>query len=146
MADIISDSYTFGGGVKLQAQYQSSGPVSSGNIPIPLSSSGSWAYYDCNINLGSLTITKIEIKKSSPYKTWRITCTGSGTWTGHINWDSAFASSSTDTFTLSSGTQTKTITNGMQIDGEDALGLGLVTGKIWINTASSIVLDFIASK
>ena len=137
---------SLGGGVKLQAQYKNSGPVSSGSIPVPLRSSGSWAYYDCNINLGSLTITKIEIKKSSPYQTYRITCTGSGTWTGHINWESAAASSSTDTFTLSSGTQTKTITNGMQVDGEDALGLGLVTGKIWITTASSIVLDFIASK
>lgn len=145
MADIISDSYTFGGGVTLQAQYQSSGPVSSGNIPIPLSSSGSWAYYDCNINLGSLTITKIEIKKSSPYKTWRITCTGSGTWAGYIIWNAEFVSSSTDTFTLSSGTQTKTISNGMQVNGEDALGLALITGEMWNNRASSIVLNF-ASK
>lgn len=142
MADLISDSYTFGGGVKLQAQYQSAGPVSSGDIPTPLRSSGSYAYWDCNINLGSLTITKIEIKKSSPYKTWRITCTGSGTWTGYIDWMATFFGGGTDTFTLNSGTQTKTISCGALIDGEDLLGLTLVTGDIGGNRIYSVVLDF----
>ena len=142
MADLISDSYTFGGGVKLQAQYQSSGPISSGNISTPLRSSGSWAYYDCNINLGSLTITKIEIKKSSPYKTWRITCTGSGTWAGYIDWMATFFGGSTGTFTLNSGTQTKTISCGALVDGEDSLGLALVTGDIGGNRIPSTVLDF----
>ena len=131
-----------GGGFKLQAQYQSSGPISSGYIPVPLSRSGSYAYYDCNINLGSLTITKIEIKKSSPYTTWRITCTGSGTWTGYIDWMATFFGGSTGTFTLSSGTQTKTISCGALVDGEDSLGLALVTGDIGGNRIPSTVLDF----
>lgn len=135
---------SLGGGVKLQAQYQSSGPVSSGYISVPLSSSGSYAYYDCNINLGSLTITKIEIKKSSPYKTWRITCTGSGTWTGYIGWLATFFGGATDTFTLSSGTQTKTISCGALVDGEDSLGLALVTGDIGGNRIPQVVLDFIS--
>ena len=143
MADLISDSYTFGrGGVKLQAQWQSSRPVSSGNISVPLSSSGSYAYWNCNINLGSLTITKIEIKKSSPYQTYRITCTGSGTWTGSIDWMATFFGGGTAKFTLSSGTQTKTISCGALMDGEDALGLALATGYIAGNRISSVALGF----
>lgn len=132
------------GGVKLQAQYQSATPshVSSGNISVPLSSSGSYAYWNCNINLGSLTITKIEIKKSSPYRTWRITCTGSGTWTGYIKWSALFLGGSTDTFTLSSGTQAKTISCGITTNGMDSLGSTLVTGDMIGNRVPSVVLNF----
>ena len=144
---IISDNTTFVRDTQLQAQWESSAPpeVSAGNVSIPLSSSGSYAYWNCNVNLGSLTIKKIEINRSSPYRTWRITCTGSGTWTGRIQWQAGFFGGGTGNFTLNSGTQTETIASGIESDGADALGAALVTGMFAGIQASYISLTFVTN-
>lgn len=42
MADLIKDSYVFGGGVKLQAQYQSANPVSVSSFTLIVQSSGGY--------------------------------------------------------------------------------------------------------
>ena len=144
---IISDNTTFVADTRLQAQYEISAPpeVSAGNISVPLSSSGSYAYWNCNVNLGSLTIKKVEINRSSPYGTWRITCTGSGTWTGSIQWQAGFFGGGTGDFTLNSGTQTVTISSGMEIDGNDGLGTALITGSFAGNVVSSVSLTFVTN-
>lgn len=144
---IISDNTTFVADTQLQAQWETSAPpqVSAGNISVPLSSSGSYAYWNCNINLGSLTIKKIEINRSSPYRTWRITCTGSGTWTGSIQWQAGFYGGGTGNFTLNSGTQTETISSGIELDGGDGLGVALVTGMFAGMSVSSVNMTFVTN-
>lgn len=42
MANLINDSYVFGGGVKLQAQYQSATPVSVSSFTLRVQSSGGY--------------------------------------------------------------------------------------------------------
>ena len=144
---MILDSTAFVADTQLQAQWETSAPpqVSAGNVSVPLSSSGSYAYWNCNINLGSVTIKKIEINRSSPNNTWRITCTGSGTWTGSIQWQASWFGGSTGDFTLNSGTQTVTISSGMEIDGNDGLGVALITGSFAGNGVSSVSLTFVTN-
>lgn len=48
-------------------------------------------------------------------------------------------------FTLNSGTQTETISSGIEADGEDGFGAALVTGLVAGNKASSVSLTFVTS-
>lgn len=140
---MIQDSHIFSTDTQLIALYGvNSQDADLGTVAVPWSRSGQYAYYNCNVDLGSLTLTKIECHTTN--YSYRFTCTGSGTWVGKINYSAGFASSSTADITLKPGTVTAANIDGSSIDDVPLLAAAIVNGASIIGSINSITMRLVA--
>lgn len=143
MADLISDSYTFGGGVKLQAQYKNATPtVVGGSSKVPWTKSGSYSYHNFNLSLGTLTVTKCEILRSGAYNTWYITCTGTGTWTGSLQTSVSGMTTGSNQFTLKPGRNEVDVGTAVLMDDITAISAVFANGESLFGSITSATLKF----
>lgn len=140
---MIQDSHIFNADTRLIASYGvASQDADLGTVAVPWKRSGQYAYYNCNVDLGSLTLTKIECHTTN--YSYRFTCTGSGTWVGKISYSAGFASSGTTDITLKPGTVTVSNIDGSSIDNVPLLAAAIVNGNSISGSISSITMRLVA--